>query len=422
MNKSLKIDTASRRILLIAACLLCVAAVSLFVKWCFAYTIAVRAPDREVAAWSADLAPSDPQTHYALAVLTEKNFTAEDSARTQAEYERAAALAPNDYRLWLALGKARERGGDGDGAELALRQALELAPNYAPVRWSLGNMMLRGGKTGEAFAEIAKAAEFDLNYRLPAITTAWQIFDGDLNAVRRNLGDSASINFALVTFLAKQKRYAEAVQIWNVLPADGKQTVYKTDGEQLFAELLAAKKYRSALLVQQSLSEQPNAANYAVGVISNGGFEIPLAREKAGVFDWQVADGAQPQIGPNTEQKHGGDTSLFFIFNSSDGRDFRQIAQIVAVEAGKKYTFEYFYKSELKTSATARWEVADAADGVVLAAGEPISSNAGWTNARAEFTTAAATEAIIVRFVRENCKSLICPISGKVWFDDFQLK
>ncbi len=382
MNKSLKVDTVSRRVLLVAACLLCVAAVAFVVKWCFAYTVAVRAPDREVAAWSADLAPHDPQTHYALAVMTEKNFTAEDLARTQTEYERAAALAPNDYRLWLALGKARERGGDAGGAELALRQALELAPNYAPVRWSLGNTLLRGGKTDEAFTEIAKAAELDLNYRLPAITTAWQIFDGDLNALRRGLGDSASINFALVTFLAKQKRYAEAVQIWNNLPEDGKKTTYKTDGEQLFAELLAAKQYRSALLVQQSLGEQPNAANYTVGVIHNGGFEIPLARDKASVFDWHIADGAQPQIGPNTEQKHGGETSLFFIFNSSDGKDFRQVAQIVAVEAEKKYAFEFFYKSELKTSATLRWEVTDAANGVVLATGEPISSSSDWTRAR----------------------------------------
>ncbi|MDQ2747371.1 MAG: hypothetical protein M3T96_08940 [Acidobacteriota bacterium] len=422
MIKSLNIETTLRRILLIAACLLGLTMISFFVKWCFADAIAAHAPDREVAEWSTELAPNDPQTHYALAVLTEKNFAAEDLARAEAEYEYAVALAPNDYRLWLTLGKAREHGGDAAGAEIALRKASELAPNYAPVRWTLGNALLRGGKTDEAFAEITKAAEADPNYRLPALNTAWQIFDGNLEKVRRSLGDSASVNFALVSFLVKQKRITEAVQIWNNLPAELKKTVYKSDGEQLFTELLAAKKYRAAQQIQQDFSEPETGENPAVGAIFNGGFELPLAREKANFFDWQIADGIQPQIGPNTEQKHGGDTSLFFIFSSSDGKDFRQVSQIAAVEANKKYTLGYFYKSDLKTAATLAWEVDDAADGKVLAVGAPISSVADWTNANAEFTAAATTEAVIIRLVREKCPSIICPILGKVWFDDFQLR
>lgn len=369
-----------------------------------------------------ELAPKDPQTHYALAVLSEKTFASEDLAQSLAEYERAVALAPHDYRLWLALGRVRERRGDAAGAELALRKALELAPNYAQVQWTLGNALLRNGKTAEAFAEITKAAETEPNFRTAAINTAWQIFDGDIAAVRRHLGGSININFALVSFLAKQKRLAEAVQIWNELPLENKKTVYKADGEQLFAEILAAKKYREALLVQQSINDKPETANYALGKIYNGDFETPLPREKSGFFDWQIADGAQPQIGPNNDQKHGGATSLFFIFNSFDGRDFRQVSQTVAVESGKKYAFEFFYKSELKTSATFRWEIADASDGKVLGVVNPITGTADWTSAGAEFTTAAATEAVVFRLVREACKSSLCPISGKVWFDDFQLR
>ncbi len=422
MIKSFKIESVTQRTLLIGASLLCLTLLAFFVKWCLADTIAARAPGREVAEWTVNLAPNDPQTHYALAVLTEKNFVPEDLARSLTEYERAAALAPHDYRLWLALGKARERSGDAAGAELALRKASALAPNYAPVSWSLGNALLRGGKPDEAFAEIRKAAESDPNYRLPAINTAWQIYDGNLGTVRRMLGDSANISFALVSFLAKQKRFAEAAQIWNGLPDADKKSAYKTDGEQLLAELLATNQFREAQRVERSINEQPDAENFAVGKIYNGGFELPLAREKASVFDWRIADGAQPQIGPNTEQKHGGGTSLFFIFNSGDGRDFRAVSQTVAVESARKYTFEFFYKAELKTSTTLRWEAADAADGKVLAVGKPILSNADWTGATAEFTTSAATEAVNIRLVREECKSVICPISGKLWFDDFQLR
>ncbi len=422
MIKSVKIETGWLRALLIASCLLFLGMIFFFVKWCFAYTIAARAPAKEVAEWSVDLAPQDPQTHYALAIFAERNFAPEDLAQSLGEYERAVALAPNDFRLWLALGKARERSGDAAGAELALRKSLSLAPNYAQVQWTLGNALLRQGKTAEAFAEITKAAESDPNYRTPAVNTAWQIFNGDLESVRRNLGNSVTVNFALTSFLARQKRFAEAAQIWKSLPVENKRTEYKADGEQLLGAMLAEKKYREALQIQQSISDRPEAENFAVGKIYNGGFEMSLARENTHVFDWQIADGTQPQIGPNVEQKHGGATSLFFIFNSSDGRDFRQLSQIVAVESNRRYSFEFYYKSELKTSATLRWEIADAADGKVLAVINPIIASADWTKAEADFTTTAATEAVVIRLLREECKLSLCPVSGKVWFDDFQLK
>lgn len=422
MNKTFKITSNFHRALLGVACLSLLSLLFFFVRWCFGDALAAHAPNLEVAEWSIELAPKDPQTHYALAVLTEKNFAAEDLAKSLSEYERAVAFAPHDYRLWLALGKARERGGDAAGAELALKKSLELAPRYAQVRWTLGNALLRGGKTVEAFAEMREAAETDPNYRTPAINTAWQVFDGEMAAMRQHLGGSANINFAFASFLAKQKRFTEAVQIWNDLPPENKKTLYKTDGEQLLAEMLAAKKYREALGIEQSVNDKPAAANFALGAVYNGDFETPLAREKAKVFDWQIADGAQPQIGPNVEQKHGGGTSLFFIFNSPDGKDFRQVSQTIAVESEKKYTFGFFYKSELKTSATLRWEIADAADGKVLATVSPIESRADWTNASAAFVTGAATEAVVIRLAREECKSNLCPISGKVWFDDFQMQ
>jgi tetratricopeptide (TPR) repeat protein len=422
MTKSFQIENALSRALLIAACLLFTILVFFFVKWCAGDVIAARAPAKEIAELGVDLAPNDPQTHYALAVINGKNFSAEDSAKSLAGYERAVALSPHDYRLWLAYGKARERGGDAAGAEFAVKKALELAPNYAPVQWAFANVILRRGRMTEAFAEMLRAAENDKNFRLPLIATAWQVFDGDLESVRRSIGDSPAVNPALANFLVRQKRFDEAVQIWNTLPAEEKKSIYKTDGEQLYSELIAAKKFRSALQIRQSLDDKPEAERYAVGQIFNGGFEMTAQRGQTGVFDWQIADGNQPQIGPNEEQKHGGDRSLFMIFDSLNGRDFRQITQTVAVESAKKYTFEVFYKAELKTAATLRWEITDAADGKILASTNPISAEADWTELSAAFTTAANTEAVTIRLARETCKAIVCPITGKVRFDDFSLK
>ncbi len=421
MIKSIKLETALSRTVLIIAGFFCLTAIVFFAKWCFANAIATRAPSREVAELSIDLAPNDPQTHYALAVLNEKTFLSEDLPKSLREFEQAVALSPNDFRLWLVYGKERERSGDGAGAELALRKALEFAPNYAQVQWALGNVLLRRGKIREAFSEIHRAAESDVNYRIPAIAAAWQIFDGSLANVKQNIGDSANLNSALMMFLAKQKRFAEAVEIWDALPAEEKKTTLKTEGEALFGELIAAKQYRTALEIQASIDDESEAKNFALGKIFNGGFEAEVKREKATVFDWQIADGGQPQVGFDDNQKAGGTRSLVIIFNSTDGKDFRRISQIIAVEAVRKYGFSLFYKSDLKTSATLRWEIVDDSNGKVLATTNPISANADWTHLKTEFVTAADTEAVTVRLVRENCKSIICPIAGKVWFDDFSV-
>lgn len=421
MIKSIKLETSPARAALIVAAFLCLAATAFFVKWCFADTIAAQAPFVEVAQLAVDLAPNDPQTHYALAVLSEKNFTSEELQKSLTEYEQATALSPNDYRLWLELGKARERRGGAAGAELALRKAWELAPHYAQVQWTLGNVLLRRGKTREAFDEIRRAAESNSQYRTPAIATAWQIYDGDLAAIKKVFNDSPNLNSTLAVFAAKEKRLDEAVEIWNSLPAEEKTGAQRENGETLLREIIPAKKYRAALQILTSVEPSADAETFAVGKIYNGGFESELRRENASVFDWQIADGIQPQIGYDDAQKVGGNRSLVIVFNSSNGKDFRQASQIVAVEAARKYAFEFFYKSELKTSATLRWEIVNVADDKILATTNPIANASDWTRLRTEFTTAANTEAVLIRLVRESCKSIICPITGKVWFDNFSI-
>ncbi len=419
-SKSIKLETSALRALALVAVLVCLIGVYFFAKWSFANTIAVQAATQteyaaptEIGIFAINLAPSDPQTHYALAALYEKSFLPENQPKSLAEYEMATALAPNDFRLWLALGKARERSGDADGAENALRRALSLAPNYAQVQWTLGNVLLRQGKLPEAFAEIRKAAAGDKNYANPAISAAWQTFDGDIAQIKQNLGDSAQTKSALSLFLAKQKRFDEAFESWNALK---EKEVFKQSGEELFNLMLAAKKYRYALQIQRQLS---GTEKFAVGKISNGDFESNESAAETKFFEWQIADGGQPQIGVDSQQKRGGNYSLGIVFNSADGKDFRAVSQIVVVEAGKKYVFETFYKADLKTAATLRWEIVNEADGLRLATTEAVSANADWTSLKTEFTAPQTAEAVIIRLVREQCKTSVCSISGRIWFDDF---
>ena len=160
-TRSLKIDTAWKKAILAAVGGLCIFASWSFTKWGMASSAAVRAEDADVAEFVTGLAPDDPQTHYSAAVLLEKSFERGDVQKSLNELETATGLAPENYLFWLDLGRARERSGDTEGAERALRRALDLAPNYARVQWALGNALLRQGRVDEAFAEIQKAVAGD---------------------------------------------------------------------------------------------------------------------------------------------------------------------------------------------------------------------------------------------------------------------
>lgn len=419
--KSIQLNTIGR-VLLIVAGVFCVLAAYFITRWGLGHTIAQYTNVKDAAESAIEYAPYDPQPHLTLAGLNEKSFLAEDLPAALQEYEKAAAIAPNDYRVWLTLGKARERAGDRQGAEKALRRALELAPNYSGVHWALGNNLLRQGITDEAFVEIRKAVENDPTYSNPAVYTAWQTFDGDVAQISQKIGDSLPIKAGLAPFLAKQQKFDEAFAFWNSVPDNEKASTYKTNGEELIKSLTEAKKYRDALKVQSQINETAADEKFTVGAIFNSDFEKTVKRSGAGTFDWQIAAGEQPQISLDGSQKHGGNQSLIIFFNSSTGQEFRPVSQLVAVESGKTYKFEAFYRSDLKTMATVRWEITDATDGKVLATTAPTTDKTDWTALAAEFTTLPTTQAVNIKLVRADCKQPLCPISGKLWFDDLSLK
>jgi tetratricopeptide (TPR) repeat protein len=418
--KAIKIDSLPSRAILLAAAAVLLTGAFFSVKWGLANTAASKAEYKEVAELTVSWAPDDPQTHYTSAVLHERTFLPEDLPVSLSEYEKAAALAPHNFLLWLELGKARERNGDPVSAERTLRKALELAPNYAQVRWALGNNLLRQGRSDEAFTEIRQAASSDEKYVGPAASMAWQVFDGDINLVRNTIGDSARINVALSAILMGQKRLDEAFAIWELLTPEEKSVTFKQASSDLYGHLLDARKYRAALAVFSSALAGKDDDEGSPGKISNGGFENAIKPQNAAVFEWQIAEALKPQIAADTAQKHTGMRSLVLIFNSDDGKDFRTVSQTIVVEPGKTYQLELFYKSDLKTAATFKWEVAGFTDGKILST-EPVAESADWTPQRLKFTVPANTEAIAVRLARVPCRTGLCSITGRIWFDDLTL-
>ncbi len=423
--KIIKCKPRLARILLIAAAILCVAAAWFFIKWNFANVVASRLDIKKVelkpvADWLIEMAPSDPQTHFSAARLFEKTFDAQDLARSLNEYEMAVALGPNDFMTWVDLGKARNLNGDADGALAAYKHALELAPNYAAVQWIYGNTLIRNGETDAGFPLIAKAAASNSDYAQPAALTALQIFEGDIDAVRRGLGDTDVTNTALATVLAGQGHFDDAFNAWSKLSAfDSPKT--KRVGETLIEKFAAAKRFRLAARVTAAVSSI-EAEKPVIGQIANGGFENGVKMRNAGLFEWLIAEGAQPEIGLSEGQTRDGKYCLLLMFRTFETAAFRTVSQTAAVVPGAEYEFEVYYRSDVKTSASLKWEIVDAMTTVPLAGMPPMTPADEWSSLNIRFKVPADSDGIIVRLVREGCSGPSCPVNGSLWLDNISIR
>ncbi len=389
-----------------------------FVKWCFANAVSTRTDDKEVADIAVGLAPDDPQTHFAVAVMLEKTFDAGNIERSLAEYERAAELSPNNYLAWLELGKARDRSGDTDGAKAAFDRALMLAPSYSDIQWAYGNFLVRSGQNETGFELIRKAALAKPTLMPAAVTVADAIFDGDAGQIHGLLGNDATVDLALAKMALGRKDYGSAFSAWEQIPPDERRTAYAEVGRELANGFAAAKQFVDAANVIRDLA--PDGKNEPqVGMITNGGFET-LKLDNKELFDWQIGANSGQQIGLSADRKVSGTYSLHMIFNTTRAEEFREVSQTVAAEPGMRYTLNGSYQADIKGGLV--WEVADASDGKVLARTENLVSKPDWTAFQSGFTVPPTSSGVIIRLVRDGCTVSYCPIAGNIWFDDMRLR
>lgn len=419
-SKLININGPLGRAAFIAAALGTVALATVSIRWNFVSAVVSRIdPERPearpIAEWVAGLAPDDPTARFAAAVIFERSF--DEADRALAEYEAAAHLSPHHYFIWLGLARARNAAGDATGAEAAFERAQDLAPNYSVVQWTYGNFLIREGRSDEGFPLIARAAAADQKYGRPAVATAMQVFDGDIARVRAVLGDTPSTNVAIALVLSSQGRFDDVLDAWRRVPAPERAGRFAPGGTELLDQALSAKKFRLAA----KLAADQTGRELNVGEVANGGFETDIKLRKAPLFEWQIAEGSEPQIGRSNSRPQSGGYSLMLVFNTFETAAFRSIDQTITVEPGARYQFEVHYRSDLRTPAEFRWEVADAGSLTPLTATPPMTAADEWTALRATVAVPADTDGVTIRLTRTGCTGPSCPVSGRIWFDDISL-
>jgi Flp pilus assembly protein TadD len=397
-------------------------------RWYVGDVVAEYAPNLETGAietaqMTTGLAPDDPLTHWTVAALEKRALPPDRLPETLGEYEKAVSLSPNDYRLWVDLGRTREQSGDVAGGEKALRRAVQLAPSYAEPRWLLGNLLLRAGRSDEAFAELRLAGEANPQLRPQIFNMAGYVFRQDIEAMSRAVGSSAAARADLAIYLASQNRLDDALGQWATLSAAEKLEQHATGGA-LMSTLLLAKRFHEAFKVYFEINPQ-GAAGLQKEKVFNGGFEGDVGFSSDNPFDWRIQSAAQAQVGIDERYRRSGNRGLRVRYQAPGAVLATNLIQLIVVEPATSYRLEYYVRAtDLQSAATPYVLVQDGADGVALGASAPLAVGTNdWRLVAIDFKTNAKTQAIIIGTNREVCPSeTVCPIFGIVWYDDFNLQ
>ena len=353
------------------------------------------------------LSYSDSETHYARALLLRNSGFAGEAAD---ELQKAVAMRPRDYVLWLELGITREELGDLEGAASAMNEAVRLAPFYAVSRWQRGNLFLRMGRYDEGFADLRMAARSNPELTPSLLDLAWGFSQSDA-AIAQQLAEinSPAMHATFALYLARRGKAKESVEQFS-LAGDVSNDIKR----DIVAALLERGAINEAYLIWAGASPSPS--------VHNGGFEAQLSFEEYG-FSWRVPRKTQgAQLSLDSESPHEGQQSLRIDFNGESDPQTPLLTQLVTVEANKIYRLTFVDRAkELVTGGVPTINVFDASDRKLFAKSPGLGKQAGWNLQTVEFTTGPTTKAVVVTLQRENCSTSPCPAFGTFWLDSFKL-
>ncbi|MET0626806.1 MAG: carbohydrate binding domain-containing protein, partial [Pyrinomonadaceae bacterium] len=170
---------------------------------------------------------------------------------------------------------------------------------------------------------------------------------------------------------------------------------------------------------------EAGAGGLAEGQLSNRGFESDIGPAGRALFEWDVVPAAGAQVAVDARTAREGRRSLRVVFNASGQIDFRNVSQVVTVEPGARYRLSFWVKSDgLKSASMPVVFVSEAAspDAPLVASPPAPAGTSDWQQVSLEFAAGPRTEAVVVRLARAACPDGVCPIFGKIWYDDFNLE
>lgn len=375
---------------------------------------------------AVEFSPSDPAARRARALVLSSEG---EYAEAASELDRAVALRPRDYILWLELGQARDQAEEIEGAISALKEAARLAPYYARPRWQLGNALLRAERYDEAFVEMRRAVASNPALLPNLIDLAYGVYDGDVGAIEQAVQpQTPAASLWLARLCARNGKATEALRLFRVAGPIPDQ-----ERQALVTELLTAKQFPEAYEIWASGRRKDNRAGLHQGshegsnesrvAITDGSFEDEIETGAFG-FGWQIWPAPQAiSASLNAREPHTGSRSLLIEWNGELQPEIPVVSQLIMVEPKTRYLLRFWVRAEeLVTGGPPLLTVSDPDGERLFGLSAPLSqSTSGWSQYSVEFETTEETRAALIAIRRQGCNDASCPIFGRIWFDDFML-
>jgi hypothetical protein len=361
---------------------------------------------------AVQLTPMDPESHLASAEMLNR---AGQPAESILEVEKAIALRPSDYSLWLALGLLRDQNGDTTAALAAFDEAVKRAPFYAQPRWQRGNVLLRSGQYEAAFKDLNQASRSEPELIPNLIDLAWSMSKGDPKLTEQLAQvDTDRRRIAFARLLVRHGNATESLAQF--------KAIRLVPGEirgELLGQLLAKDAFKEAYEIWKS--DQPGNTE---SLIHDGGFEAPLTFDQGG-FGWRVTR-TMPGVtlAVDSSKTHTGSKSLRLEFTGDSTAESPVVSQLILVEPSRRYRISFAARPENVVSGGLPIVAIKAAGAnSQLGHSPPLSKGTrDWEVLSFEFDVPGQTTAIFVSVQRENCATSPCPAFGSIWLDSFSVK
>lgn len=372
----------------------------------------------EPADQAVGISAGDPESYVARAAVL---LNSSQAAAAASDFEKAISLRPNDYRLWMQLGDARDQAGNTAGALSAFGEAVRLAPFYAQTHWQWGNLLLRAGRYDEAFAELRAAAISQPTLAPQVIDLTWGIYNGNARAVESVVApQTPAARMALAIYFAQRGKATDAIGLFRE-----SRRVSEQERRALLTALLTARQFPESYEVWASNHEATiSELRKHVATIIDAGFEAEIGLDDPG-FGWQIKPDVQAvQFSLDSGSASAGARSLLINWNGNPPSS-SIISQLVLVEPRKHYELSVDVQTRnLVTAGPPTVAVKDAnTPARMLAQSTPLpQGTSDWQKLSLSFDTAETTQAVLITIERPTCTMGICPIFGQTWFDNFALQ
>lgn len=374
----------------------------------------------EIADLAYGMAPGDPLAMWLKATLEKQIFTPEKTDSSVRMFEDTVRLSPRDYRWWIELGRAYEQAERPEQAERAFKRAIELAPTYTFPRWQLGNFYLRQGRSDEAFVELKRVTENNETYRDQVFSLAWEYFDKDPAKIEQVVADTPEVHAALATFYAQRGRAADSLRNWNLL-SDEQKDKYPLIAKAIMQGLLDRRFFPQALEFARQLDIDPDARPETV---TNGSFERPLGSADNTKFGWRVSrTDAKIDVAVDAAVHHDGAKSARVTFKRYVKPDLYTLGQNIVVDPGHSYKLSFWVRTEnLHSAGMPQVQIVNGNDDQLITNSPAfVSGTNDWRQIVVDFSVPQNCTGIVIFTGRGFCGQ-DCPLTGTMWYDEFELK